>query len=139
MMDTLQTATTWSNLTGLYEAVVTAMRGVLCVTNGGSGYVMTHISHASEYGAVLCPTFLCYQVNDPDPLAKQAQWQAIQQTVTDAILAAGGTLAHNRGVGRDYASWLGEEVGPLGIDGLKALKQAFDPTGIMNPGILLSR
>lgn len=137
MMDTLETATTWSNLMHLYKSMVTAMKGVISVANGGSGYVMTHICHAHEYGASLRPTFLIPQVHDPDPLVKQEQWQVVKQATTDAILAAGGTLTHHHGIGRDHAPWLQEEVGPLGIESLEALKRTFDPTGIMNPGVLL--
>jgi len=136
MVDTLETATTWSNLMHLYEAMVCAMKGTIAATGGGPGYVMTHISHAYEHGASLYSTFLGRQVPDPDPLVRQAQWQAVKQATTEAILAAGGTLTHHHGIGRDHAPWLEEEVGPLGIKVLRTLKQTFDPTGILNPGIL---
>jgi alkyldihydroxyacetonephosphate synthase len=137
LVDTLETATTWSNLIHLYEAMVSAMKGAIAATGGGPGYVMTHVSHAYEYGASLYATFLGRQVPDPDPLAKQAQWQVVKQATTDAILAAGGTLTHHHGIGRDHAPWFEEEIGPLGMKVLRALKPVFDPTGIMNPGILL--
>ena len=138
MIDTLETATTWANLMRLYESVATAMRGAIPISGGGSGYVMMHISHTHAYGASICSTFLGRQVNDPDHLAKQAQWQAIKQTTTDAILAADGTLTHHHGVGRDHAPWLEKEVGSVSVQGLEALKRTFDPTGIMNPGVLLT-
>ncbi len=137
MVDTLETATTWSNLTPLYEAMVRAMKGAIAATGGGPGYVMTHISHAYEHGASLYSTFLGRQVPDPDPLARQAQWQAVKQSTTDTILAAGGTLTHHHGIGHDHAPWLEEEVGLLGVKVLQALKQTFDPAGTMNPGVLL--
>jgi len=137
MVDTLETATTWSNLMHLYEAMVSAMRGGIATTGGGPGYVMTHISHAYEHGASLYSTFLGRQVPDPDPLVRQAQWRAVKRATTDAILAAGGTLTHHHGIGRDHAPWLEEEVGPVGMKVLRTLKQTFDPGGIMNPGILL--
>ncbi|RLC89541.1 MAG: FAD-binding oxidoreductase [Chloroflexi bacterium] len=137
MVDTLETATTWSNLMHLYRAMVSAMKGAIAATGGGPGYVMTHISHAYEHGASLYSTFLSRQTPDPDPLAKQAQWQAVKQATTDAILAAGGTLTHHHGIGRDHAPWLKEEIGPVGMKVLRTVKQTFDPTGIMNPGILL--
>ena len=137
MVDTLETATTWSNLMHLYEAMVSAMKGAIRAGDGGPGYVMTHISHAYEHGASLYSTFLGRQVPDPDPLVKQAQWRAVKQATTDAILAAGGTLTHHHGIGRDHAQWLEEEVGQGGMQVLQVLKQCLDPNGIMNPGILL--
>jgi alkyldihydroxyacetonephosphate synthase len=76
-------------------------------------------------------------VDDPDPLAKHAQWQEIKREGIDAIVAAGGTLSQHYGLGRDRAPWLEGEIGPLGVQSLQALKQVFDPSGIMNPGILL--
>ena len=137
MVDTLETATSWSNLIHLYKAMVGAMRGAISATGGGPGYVMTHISHAYPYGASLYSTFLGCQVGDPDPLMRQAQWRAIKQAATEAILAAGGTLTHHHGIGRDHIPWIEEEVGHVGVRVLRALKQTFDPAGTMNPGILL--
>jgi alkyldihydroxyacetonephosphate synthase len=137
LVDTLETATTWSNLPNVYAAMVGAIRTAIPITGGGPGYVMTHVSHAYAHGASLYTTFLGRQVADPDPLARQAQWQEIKRAATDAILAKGGTLTHHHGIGRDHAPWLAEEIGPLGVQALRALKQTLDPTGIMNPGILL--
>jgi len=137
MVDTLETATTWSNLMSVYEAMGGAMKETITATGGGPGYVMTHISHAYEQGASLYSTFLGRQVSEPDPLARQAQWQTVKQATTDAILAAGGTLTHHHGIGRDHGPWLEEEVGPMGMKVLRTLKQELDPAGIMNPGILL--
>ncbi len=58
IVDTLETATTWANLTHLYEGMVAAMKGAISITGGGPGYVMTHISHAYPHGASLYSTFL---------------------------------------------------------------------------------
>ena len=138
MVDTLETATTWSNLIYLYEAMSKAMKNAITDTGGGPGYVMTHISHAYPQGASLYSTFLGRQVPDPDPLAKQVQWQAIKKTTTEAILAAGGTLSHHHGIGRDHVPWLEKEIGLVGIEALRALKKTLDPTNIMNPGVLLT-
>jgi alkyldihydroxyacetonephosphate synthase len=41
-------------------------------------------------------------------------------------------------VGRDHAPWLSREIGPLGIEALRALKERLDPQGVMNPGKLMS-
>jgi alkyldihydroxyacetonephosphate synthase len=137
MVDTLETATTWSNLMHLYGSMVSAMKVAITGTDGGPGYVMTHISHAYEHGASLYSTFLGRQVPDPDPLARQAQWEVVKRATTDAILDAGGTLTHHHGIGREHTPWLEEEVGQVGMKALRRLKSTFDPTGILNPGILL--
>jgi alkyldihydroxyacetonephosphate synthase len=41
-------------------------------------------------------------------------------------------------VGQDHAPWLEEEIGPLGMQALHALKQTFDPGNCMNSGVLLT-
>ena len=66
-----------------------------------------------------------------------AQWRSLKAAATDAIVAAGGTITHHHGVGRDLAPWLRAEDGPLGVEVLRAVKERCDPAGIMNPGKLL--
>ena len=53
------------------------------------------------------------------------------------ITAGGGTISHQHGVGRDHAPYLAAEKGPLGMTALRRAFGAFDPDGIMAPGILL--
>jgi alkyldihydroxyacetonephosphate synthase len=139
LVDTLETATNWSNLTRLYTAMVGALKDAITDNGGGPGYVMTHVSHAYEQGASLYSTFVGRQIPTPDPLAKQAQWEGIKEVTTNAILGAGGALSHHHGVGRDHAPWLRQEIGPIGVKALRTLKQALDPRETMNPGILLPR
>ncbi len=62
MVDTVETATTWSNLLRLYEAMTGAIRVAISETGGGPGYVMTHISHIYPWGGSLYTTFLGRQV-----------------------------------------------------------------------------
>lgn len=133
MVDTLETATSWSNLLRVYEAMTGAIQMAIRDTGGGPGYVMTHVSHVYEWGASLYTTFLGRQA----PGQEEAQWWAVKRAATEAILSAGGTLSHHHGIGRDHAAWLEREVGPVGTTALGALKRALDPPGIMNPGILL--
>jgi alkyldihydroxyacetonephosphate synthase len=139
LVDTLETATNWSSLPQVYAAMVGALRDAIADNGGGPGYVMTHVSHAYEQGASLYSTFLGRQIPTPDPLAKQAQWEGIKGATTDAILAAGGTLSHHHGVGRDHAPWLREEIGDTGVQALRTLKRSLDPNETLNPGILLPR
>ena len=55
----------------------------------------------------------------------------------DAISAAGATITHHHAVGTDHKPWLTAEIGELGASVLRAVKTDLDPTGILNPGVLI--
>jgi alkyldihydroxyacetonephosphate synthase len=131
-VETLETATTWTQLTALHDAVGTALRTALA-QRGTPPVVMCHVSHLYPTGASLYFTFLARQ----QPGEALAQWQAAKQAASEAISAAGATITHHHAVGRDHAPWLEREVGELGIAALKAVKDRLDPAGVMNPGKLL--
>jgi alkyldihydroxyacetonephosphate synthase len=132
MVDTLETATTWDNLLPLYEVVRQAIAAAI-EAEGVKPLVLCHVSHAYSDGASLYYTFLARQV----PARQMAQWELVKRQTTETIMQHGGTLSHHHGVGVDHRPWLEEEHGPLGLAALRALKQSFDPYGVMNPGKLL--
>ena len=131
LVETVETATTWRDLPALRDAV----HGALAASLGpGPGpYVMSHVSHVYETGASLYTTVLAV-ADQADPVG---QWSRAKEAVTSAIMREGATLTHHHAVGRDHAPWLSEEVGPLGIRALRAVKSAWDPSGAMNPGAIL--
>lgn len=57
---------------------------------------------------------------------------------SDAILAAGGSITHHHGVGRDHREWYRRELGELGIQVLRAAKAQLEPAGTLNPDILIA-
>jgi alkyldihydroxyacetonephosphate synthase len=132
LVDTLETATTWTALTTLHGDVRTALQTALA-ERGTPAVVMCHVSHLYPTGASLYFTFLARQ----QPGAEHAQWQAAKHAASEAISAAGATISHHHAVGSDHAPWLQAEVGTLGIAALRAVKARVDPAGIMNPGKLL--
>ena len=131
-VETLETATTWSNLPTLYAAVGDALRKALS-ERGTPPLVMCHVSHLYRSGASLYFTFLARQ----QPEAAIEQWHAAKSAACDAIVANGGTITHHHAIGRDHAPWMPAEVGEVAIDLIRAAKQRLDPVGIMNPGKLL--
>ncbi|MEA2478229.1 MAG: alkyldihydroxyacetonephosphate synthase [Thermoleophilaceae bacterium] len=132
MVETLETATTWSNLTvlwrGVADALRTALRGRGTPPLGGC-----HVSHLYPSGASLYFTWLARRETG----AEIDQWRTAKAAACDAIVALGGTITHHHAVGRDHAPWMTAEVGELGVEVLRAAKQRLDPAGIMNPGKLL--
>jgi alkyldihydroxyacetonephosphate synthase len=126
LVETLETAHTWSGLEGLYGAVRGALRQ-------HAPLVGCHVSHLYETGASLYFTFVM-----PARAGQELeQWRAAKTAACDAIVGAGGTITHHHAVGRDHVPWLGHEDGALGIDLLREAKARLDPAGIMNPGKLL--
>ncbi|AXE26545.1 FAD-binding oxidoreductase [Streptomyces globosus] len=51
-------------------------------------------------------------------------------------LSLGGTITGEHGVGVLKREWLARELGPVGVDVQQAVKKAFDPLGLLNPGKL---
>jgi alkyldihydroxyacetonephosphate synthase len=127
LVETLETVTFWSNLENLYTAVGDALRGAL-----GTAVVLCHISHVYRSGASLYFTVAAAQSDDP-----LAQWHTAKQAANDAIIEAGGSITHHHGVGTDHRDHYAQQVGPLAIEALKAVKRTLDPNGIMNPGVLV--
>jgi glycolate oxidase len=65
-----------------------------------------------------------------------AVWSAADE-VFRAALELGGTLTGEHGVGMIKRRWLGEELGAESMAVHRAIKNALDPDGIMNPGKVL--
>jgi alkyldihydroxyacetonephosphate synthase len=126
LVDTLETAATWSTLHAVHREVGDALRA-------HAPLVACHVSHLYATGASLYFTFMA-PARQGEELA---QWAAAKRAASAAIVAAGATITHHHAVGRDHAEWLGAEVGEGGLDALRALKAQLDPEGVMNPGKLL--
>jgi len=132
MVDTLETATLWSNLPKLYNSVREAIVKAIEET-GSPAYVMCHISHCYPEGASLYYTFLGRQLWGREI----EQWWHVKRAATEAILAGKGTISHHHSVGLDHKPWLEKEHGKAGVEVLRTVKNLLDPCGIMNPGKLL--
>ncbi len=126
-VETLETATHWSGLPRLYEAVKLALEASL-----GRAIVMCHVSHVYETGASLY--FTVATAAGDDPLAR---WDAAKIKANEAIGLAGGTISHHHGVGRDHRAAYAAEIGPVGVTVMRAIKKSLDPVGILNPGVLI--
>ncbi len=54
-----------------------------------------------------------------------------------AALKYGGTLSGEHGIGLAKMKYLGNEIGDTGLDLMRSLKKALDPTNMLNPGKLV--
>ena len=132
IVETLETSHTWSRLGELHGAVAEAIRGALAA-EGTPGLAFCHLSHAYPDGASLYFTFVARARQG----AELEQWAAVKRAASEAIVATGGTITHHHAIGRDHLAYMQAEVGPVGIEALRAVKERLDPAGIMNPGKLI--
>lgn len=132
LVETLETATDWSNLSTLKGAVTAALTTSL-ESSGTPALVMCHISHVYPTGASLYFTVVAGQRGE-DPVG---QWLDAKRAASEAIVAAGGTITHHHAVGVDHKPYLESEIGEVGVRMLRAVKAAVDPHGVCNPGTLI--
>jgi FAD/FMN-containing dehydrogenase len=62
---------------------------------------------------------------------------AVNHMVHDLVTAAGGSISAEHGIGQLKLEEFARIVGPARLGALRAIKQALDPLGIMNPGKLV--
>jgi alkyldihydroxyacetonephosphate synthase len=133
-LDTLETATTWNQLHALISSVKESIVNAL---NGQDERVLvfSHISHVYQQGASVYFTYLFRRSSNPE--ITEYHWRVIKSAASQSILAQGGTISHQHGIGIDHAPYLLQEKGALGIKILENIRRSLDPSGILNPGILI--
>ncbi|MFJ4922187.1 FAD-binding oxidoreductase [Streptomyces sp. NPDC088725] len=76
---------------------------------------------------------VCFDASDPDESRRARE-------SFDEIMALGlelgGTITGEHGVGVLKKEWLSRELGPVGVELQRGIKQTFDPLGLLNPGKL---
>lgn len=133
-VDTVETAVAWPEVGNMMHALEQAAV-VALAQEGERVHVYTHLSHVYPQGASVYTTFVYRLAGGFEP--DLARWRRLKTAAGDAIVAAGGTISHQHGVGTDHAAWLPAEKGALGIGAMQALFRHVDPQGLMNPGKLV--
>ncbi len=133
-VDTVETAVDWPRVRGMMQSVEQAARNALSAF-GERVHAYTHLSHMYAQGASVYTTFAYRLAGRYEEDLER--WKAMKGAACAAILANGGTISHQHGVGVDHAPYLQAEKGALGMGAIRELCRHFDPTGMMNPGKLL--
>src|SRR4051794_11084532 len=132
IVETFETACTWDRFSTLHQAVTEAALEALRKVTGG-GLLTCRFTHVYPDGPAPY-----YSVFAPGRWGSTvAQWDEIKAAVSDALLAQGGTITHHHAVGRDHRPWYDRQHPAPFAAALVAAKRALDPTGILNPGILV--
>ncbi|MDC6165892.1 FAD-binding oxidoreductase [Paucibacter sp. XJ19-41] len=84
---------------------------------------------------------LHYNVQAPEGVAAadflREHEAAINHIVYDAVLAQGGSISAEHGIGQLKREELAERKSPVALGLMRAIKKALDPQGLMNPGRVL--
>lgn len=67
----------------------------------------------------------------------ESQGEAVTAFVHDLVTAAGGSISAEHGIGQMKLAELARLGDPARLGAMRAIKQALDPKGIMNPGKLV--
>jgi len=81
-----------------------------------------------------------YNLSQPegaDKAAYLARWDEFNRIVHDIVVAMGGSISAEHGIGLVKLDELEHYAQPLELELMRRIKSAFDPLGIMNPGKLL--
>jgi alkyldihydroxyacetonephosphate synthase len=131
LVETFETVTFWSGLDALYAQVKAAVEQALA-EQGTPALVLCHISHVYETGASLYFTVAAKELEDG-----LGQWRLAKAAASDAMIAAGASITHHHAVGQDHKPWFAQEIGPVGVEVLRAVKARIDPAGVLNPGVMV--
>jgi alkyldihydroxyacetonephosphate synthase len=125
--DTLEVAAPWSKLEALFEGVRNAL--------GRHVLVLAHMSHAYPDG---CSIYFTFTGAAPSGERALAVYDAAWRDALAAARSAGGAISHHHGIGRSKAQALADDLGPA-VPLMRRVLGAWDPSGIMNPGVLLPK
>jgi len=94
---------------------------VTAVDEGARTIVYGHVGDGNVHVNVLGPSADDEQVDD---------------AVLELVLELGGSVSAEHGIGVAKVDWLVRDRGEDAVDAMRAIKAAWDPDGILNPGVL---
>jgi FAD/FMN-containing dehydrogenase len=106
------------------ELVERSPRVVAAVDSGARTIVYGHVGDGNLHVNVLGPA---------------ADDQRADDAVLELVLELGGSVSAEHGIGVAKVGWLIRDRGEEAVVSMRAIKAAWDPAGILNPGVLFER
>ncbi|NDY96642.1 FAD-binding oxidoreductase [Wenzhouxiangella limi] len=83
---------------------------------------------------------LHFNLTQPREMAAEAfraREEEINELVFSSVLAVGGSIAAEHGIGLLRKGWMAKSADPAALFAMQRIKRALDPLGLMNPGKVL--
>ncbi|HVC08114.1 MAG TPA: FAD-binding oxidoreductase [Solirubrobacterales bacterium] len=139
LSETFETAITWERFEQFHAEVMDTVRAKVAevcsapAAGLGAPRVSCRLTHVypdgpAPYFTVLAPAVRGGEVE---------QWGEIKAAASEAVLEGGGTITHHHAVGRDHRPWYDRQRPPPFAAALRAVKAELDPSGMLNPGVLI--
>ena len=96
------------------------------------GIKMVVLGHAGDGN--MHPNFLLQSKDDPEEMER---FHKVSYELFRFTVECGGTLSGEHGIGLEKNPYLNLQVDDVGMKAMRAIKQAWDPKGILNPGKFL--
>ena len=106
------------------EMVERAPEVVVAANAGARTYVYGHVGDGNVHVNILGPA--------PED-------EAVDDAVLALVLELGGSVSAEHGIGVAKVDWLVRDRGRDAVAAMRAIKRAWDPAGILNPGVLFTR
>jgi alkyldihydroxyacetonephosphate synthase len=132
LSETFETAITWERFPAFHERVLSDVRDAvreIC----GEGTVTCRFTHVYPDGPAPYYTILAPARRG----GELEQWAEIKRVASEAVIDGGGTITHHHAVGREHRPWYDRQRPEPFAVALRAAKAALDPTGALNPGVLI--
>ncbi|WP_324792530.1 FAD-binding oxidoreductase [Streptomyces cyaneofuscatus] len=130
--ETFETACTWDRFPALYEAVHRDVGAAVRKVTGAAGLINCRFTHVYPDGPA--PYFTVIAPGRRG--AEVAMWDEIKAAAMEVLGEQGATVTHHHAVGRDHRPGYDRQRPEPFALALRAAKQALDPAGILNPGVL---
>ena len=132
LSETFETAITWDRFEAFNDTVLERTRASV-IDVCGAGSVSCRFTHVYPDGPAAYYTILA-PVRRGEELE---QWRQIKQVAADTVIDGGGTITHHHAVGRDHRPWYDRQRPEPFAIALRGAKAALDPSGALNPGVLI--
>jgi alkyldihydroxyacetonephosphate synthase len=125
--DAIEVAAPWDRIAAVWRGMRDALEPMCDVVD-------CHFSHVYHSGASVYVIF--HATTGGDDREGEKRYLECLKVACETSVRNGGNISHHHGVGTAKAEFMALEHGASGVGIMKKIKDALDPNGILNKGVL---